>query len=101
MAFCPKCKGEIAAYEAKCPKCGYDFPLSAEPDGRTGLAYSTFADVCLVIGSGLAALSAVVSLVRGGIQLIDGHIYSGLVECPLFALGSFIVFIALEKLRRL
>jgi hypothetical protein len=26
MAFCPKCRGEMAPTQAACPHCGYDFP---------------------------------------------------------------------------
>ena len=82
MAFCPKCQGEIAANEVKCPKCGYDFPSPAPPDERQGLAYSTFAEICLVIGAVLAALFAVLNLVRGVVAVAHGELYSGLVECP-------------------
>jgi hypothetical protein len=31
MACCPKCDAEMLAGDRKCPKCGYDFPLSPQP----------------------------------------------------------------------
>ena len=101
MAYCPKCQGEIAANEVKCAKCGYDFPPTVETDERQGLAYSTFAEICLVIGAALAAIFAILQLVGSVVAVAHGELYSGLVERPVIAIASFIVFIAMEKLRRL
>ncbi len=98
MAYCPECKGELAATATECPHCGYDFHRSEEAalEKRRGFAYSTLADVALLvsmiaaaIGSGLAVLGTVVSL-------LNAQWLYGLVLGPLaffLQLGMLVVFL--------
>src|SRR5438445_10174190 len=98
MAYCPRCKGVMAATEATCSHCVYDFPLS-EP--RTGLAYSRLADVALVVGIVVAGLGSVAAAVGSIVALLHGEWSEGLVVGPIaffLQLALLVVFVRVQKL---
>jgi hypothetical protein len=88
--------------DSVCPHCGYDFP--AEPDvvlRRAGIAYSVWADVALMVGGVVAALSAIVSIFYSLAMLIQGNFLQALVVGPVgffFNLALLVVFLRIQKI---
>ena len=96
MAYCPKCRREMMQKEEVCPYCGFDF-LSENPrDVRTGLAYTTLADIALMIGSTVAAICCLGMILYSVGSLIQGRILEGLVGGPIgffCSLAILVVFL--------
>jgi hypothetical protein len=101
MAYCPKCSGAMEQREAVCPHCGYDFP--PEPDitlRRTGIAYSVWADIALMIGGFVAGTSSVVAIIYSLAMLIQGDFFA-LVYGPIatfFNLAMLVVFLRIQEI---
>jgi hypothetical protein len=101
MAYCPRCSREMGGSETTCPHCGYDFP--AEPDAvlrRSGIAYSAWADMALMIGGVVAGLSAVVAVFYSLAMLLQGNLLCGLVLGPVgffFNLALLVVFLRIQR----
>jgi hypothetical protein len=100
MAFCPKCKGMMEATQAVCPHCGHDF---APPPGehRGGPAYSVVADIALLVGTVLAALGCLASLIAMAIALWHQEWLTALVYCPVaffYQLALLVVFVRAQHI---
>ena len=102
MAYCPKCAAEMEYRDTVCPQCGYDFP--AEPVKslrRTGIAYSVWADVALMVGGVASGLTCVLDLLVGIALLVQRQYFEALIVCPLvffLSLAMLVVFLRVQKL---
>jgi hypothetical protein len=102
MAFCPKCKGDMAATAIVCPHCGYDFP---DPDStstgqRKGFAYSPLADLALLVSMIAAVLGACGAVLATIVALFHGQLIYGLFVGPialLLQLGMLVVFLRVQQ----
>jgi len=102
MAYCPQCKSEIPLAAVVCESCGYDFP--SQSDGRSnsnreGLAYSTLADIALIVSMLAASIGCIGAVFAGLAWLLQGDLLSGLVLAPLaffLQLGMLVVFIRVQ-----
>jgi hypothetical protein len=101
--YCPRCKGEMAANATRCPHCGYDFPLgdAQDPVRRSGFAYSTLADVALLISMFAAAIGCIVAAIGSIVSLLAGQLVNGLVVGPIaffLQLGMLVVFLRVQAM---
>lgn len=102
MAYCPKCKGVMAATDIVCPGCGFDFPPE-EFRGRrtkTGFEYSPLADVALVASMIAAALGVILTAFLALVSLSQGQWLDGLVVKPiacLLQIGMLVVFLRVQR----
>ena len=95
MAFCPKCKGEMATTATVCPHCGYDFPPEDASDRRSGLAYGRLAQLGLLVGQVVSGLACIMVLVESVLALLSGQWLDAFIRGPIVALlllGMFVVF---------
>jgi hypothetical protein len=100
MAYCPRCKKEMGATEAICPHCGYDFPLEGK-SRRRGLAYSSLAQIALLVGIVAAGLGSLVAAIATITALWHGDWFSGLVVGPLalfLQLAMLVVFVRVQDI---
>ncbi len=102
MAYCPKCKGEMGERSVVCPHCGYDFPPEPDPVlKRTGIAYSSWADVALMVGAVVAGLFCLGSAIGSVIALCSGQFLEALIFGPVgffLSLAMLVVFLRIQKL---
>ncbi len=100
MAICPKCNAAMAATEAVCPSCGYDFPEERAPR-REGIAYSAFADVALVVSMLAVGLGCLLTLYLTVTHLLRGQASKLLESAITFFLlfGMLIVFMRVSDLK--
>lgn len=97
MAYCPKCKGEMAAMETVCPHCGYDFPVQAAR--REGIAYSRLADIALLVCTIVSGIGCVVVIFAVVAAILEGHLLIALIVGPIVfleQLGLFVVFVRIQ-----
>jgi len=101
MAICPKCCAAMGATEVVCPACGYDFPDDAAPR-REGFAYSTFADLALIVSMFAVGLGCVASIYFSVIYLVMGVLSQSLMAVVAFLLqlGMLIVFMRVSDLKK-
>ena len=99
MAYCPECNAEMPSAAIECPHCGYDFP-SPETDGRQGFAYSTFADLALVVSMIAAVVGAFVAAIGTMVAIYHEEWFHGLVLGPivfLLQIGMLVVFLRVQQ----
>ncbi len=102
MKYCPKCKGDMFDRDAVCPHCGYDFP--PEPDSaaeRSGIAYSVWAEIALMVGAVAAGLFCLLCVVGSVLAIFQGEFIRGLFIAPLcffLSLAMLVVFLRIQKL---
>jgi hypothetical protein len=80
------------------PSCGYDFP--EDNDDRTGIAYSTWADIALMVGGLVAGFSCVAAILYSVGMLVQGQFMQGLVAGPVaffWSLALLVVFLRIQK----
>jgi uncharacterized membrane protein YcjF (UPF0283 family) len=103
MAFCPECNGEMAANDALCPHCGYDFPPEPDPiQKRSGFAYSSFASVALFVGAIVVGFAAIVWVLRGIGWVYQEEYWLGFVVAPaafFLSLAMLVVFLRVIQLK--
>jgi hypothetical protein len=106
MAFCTRCKSEIDALAAFCPKCGWDFAEDPQHGVQRGIgstfAYSSLADVALVIGQVAAGSGCVVALVGSILALASGNWFIALLPGPIVffvLLAVLVVFLRVQDFR--
>jgi hypothetical protein len=98
MAYCPECNGELAATATACSHCGYDFHRTdqAALEKRRGFAYSTLADLALLVSMIAAAIGAFLAVLGALVSLYYGQWFNGLVLGPIaffLQLGMLVVFL--------
>ena len=100
MASCPKCNAAMGATEVVCPACGYDFPEDSAPR-REGFAYSTFADVALIVSMVAMGLGCAAALFFAVVSLLMGYLRDSSVGFIVFfgQLGMLIVFMRVSDLK--
>ena len=104
MAYCPKCKAEMATTAIECPSCGYDFsdqPMTARIP--TGFPYSRFAEVALVVASIVAGFGCVLSVYLSFVALYlerERDLMTGLVWCPIAFLYQFAMLVVFIRIQR-
>lgn len=102
MAYCPKCNGEMGQQDAVCPHCGYDFPPEPSLDvKRSGIEYSLWADIALVVGAVIAGLLCFAFAIGSVVSAVAGQFMQGLVIGPvgcLLSLAMLVVFIRVQRL---
>ena len=100
MAVCPKCSAAMGAMDVACPACGYDFPEDPVPR-REGFAYSSFADVALIISMVAAGLGCAAALFFAVVSLLMGSFRDSFVGFIAFfgQLGMLIVFMRVSDLK--
>ena len=101
MAFCPKCFAAMEATEVVCPSCGYDFPEESIPK-LEGFAYSTFADVALVVSMVAAGLGCIVAVYLAVMFLVFGAWSQSFTAAIAFflQLGMLIVYMRVSDLKK-
>ena len=96
MAYCPECNSEMGMTDTLCSGCGYDFPQEGRHRtiGRPGLAYSSLADLALLIGEIVSGLKAIAFAIGAVVMLFRGEllIAVGATLLSLLAFGLFVVF---------
>lgn len=100
MAVCPKCSATMGATEVVCPACGHDFPEDSAPR-RVGFAYSTFADLALIISMVATGLGCAAALFFAVVSLLMGSFRDSFVGFIAFfgQLGMLIVFMRVSDLK--
>lgn len=101
MAICPKCSAAMGATEVVCPACGYDFPDNPTPR-REGFAYSTFADMALIVSMVAAGLGCVASIYFAVAYLLMGFLSQSFMATIAFLLqlGMLIVYMRVSDLKK-
>lgn len=91
----------MGATEVVCPSCGYDFPEELAPR-REGFAYSTFADMALVVSMVAVGLGCVLTLYLTLTHLLRGQASKLLESAITFFLlfGMLIVFMRVSDLKK-
>lgn len=85
-----------------CPHCGYDFPSTdtrIHPD-KQGLAYTTLADIALIISTGVSGFGCVIALLFSVLSLFQWQFLNGLVLFPMaffLQLGMLVVFLRVQN----
>ena len=102
MAFCPKCKGEMATTSIECPHCGYDFLESPVTERvPTGFPYSRLSEVALVVASIVAGIGCFVSACVSLYALfVERDLMIGLVWCPIAFLYQFAMLVVFVRIQR-
>lgn len=97
MPSCPECKRTLGETELVCPECKRDFRCLGAPPKREGIAYSTAAEVALVVGQVVAALGCAVALFACALAFVQGRWVDALLAGPL---GFFLLLAQLVVLMR-
>jgi hypothetical protein len=99
MAFCPKCKGTMSAMDIECPQCGYVTPGTDPIPKKSGIAYSSLADIALIGSTIAAAFSCLITIYYSVIMLLSGNLFHGFVLGPsafFLELGMVVVFLRIQ-----
>jgi hypothetical protein len=99
-AFCPRCKGAIGLSERTCPHCGHNFPLR-KPNHEHGIVYSPTADLALVVGTIVAGLGCLASVILSIVLFFRGEFANALILCPLaffLQLAMLVVFVRVQRI---
>ena len=101
MAFCPNCKGEMQAKDILCPHCGYDFPSPATDSvsRRTGLAYSTLADIALIVSNLCCALGSLAAIFASLVFLYHQEYFNALVYAPFCFFVQFGLWVVFTRIQ--
>jgi hypothetical protein len=87
--------------ELVCPHCGYDFPAELSIVlQRTGIAYSAWADIALMIGGIVAGISSAAAVFYSLTMLIQCNFFQALVVGPVaffLNLAMLVVFLRIQK----
>ncbi len=104
MAYCPKCKGEMLPTAITCPHCAYDFPADKQngqySSANGGFAYSTFADIALIVSTFAASIGACITAIACIVSIFQGQFANGLVVYPiafLMQVGMLVVFLRVQQ----
>ncbi len=102
MAFCTQCTKEMGQTDVVCPHCGYDYAThESEMPESVGLAYSGLADLALIIGQVMTAISCIITLIYGVIFLLSFHflLALGAVIGFFLSLANFVVFVRIRDMK--
>jgi hypothetical protein len=99
MAFCPKCKAAMSAMEISCPSSGYVTPGTDPSSKKGGFAYSSLANLALIVSTIAGAFSCLLTIYFSLIALSAGQLFHGLILGPIaffLQLGLVVVFLRIQ-----
>lgn len=96
-AFCPNCGATVEAKIPVCPHCKYDFLL--RKTGR-GPAFSTLADLVLIVAAALALFGSVGAIGVAGFAVGAGQFGAAVISvaAAIVLLGAAITFLRVQRL---